>query len=108
MVCDIPGTESVITSYRMKFRVEVGELEKHTIEYHFNQLRGSLLIKVDDKPIVQMKRTFNEPLRETFNFMVGSVERSSVRIEKYRKQLFGHINNVYVDNRLTRVFSTIL
>jgi hypothetical protein len=32
------------------------------------------------------------------------MEKTEVRIEKVRKQLFGHRNNVYVDKRLTRVF----
>ena len=32
----------------MKFTLEVGEIEKHRLEYNFNQLLGSLLIKVHD------------------------------------------------------------
>ena len=87
----------------MKFTLEVGEIEKHLVEFNHNQLIGSLLIKVDDKPVYQSRRVFNEPIHETYHFMVGQLERSSVRIEKQRKQLFGHRNSVYVDNRLARV-----
>ena len=32
------------------------------------------------------------------------MERSEVRIEKMRKQLFGHRNSVYVGGRLANVF----
>lgn len=89
----------------MKFKVEVGELERHTVEFNFNQLSGSLLIQVDNKPVIQFKRVFNEPVSEVFDFVVGGgVEKSRVRIEKQRKQLLGHRSSVYVDNRLTRVF----
>jgi len=95
---------SLTKSYLMKFAVEVGEIEKHVVEFNFNQLYGSLLIQVDDQPIHQSTRLFNEPSREIYQFVVGEHERSMVRIEKFRKQLFGHRNCVYVENRLTRVF----
>ena len=88
----------------MKFAVEIGEVEKHVVEFKFNQLYGSLLIQVDDQPIHQSTRLFNEPSREVYQFMVGEQERSTIRIEKSRKQLFGHRNCVFVNNRLTRVF----
>jgi hypothetical protein len=87
----------------MKFTFEVGETEKHVIEFNFNQLLGSLLISVDQKPVYQSKRLFNEPVHEVYNFMIGSKERAAVRIEKCRKSLFGHRNRVFVDNRLARV-----
>ena len=35
----------------MKFSFEVGELEKHQVEFNFNQLCGTLLIRVDNKPV---------------------------------------------------------
>ena len=88
----------------MRFKVEVGQLERHTVEFNFNQLIGSLLIKVDEKPVLKSNRLFNEPAHEVYHFCVGNAEKSTVRIEKQRKQLFGHRNAVYVDNRLTRVF----
>jgi Fas apoptotic inhibitory molecule (FAIM1) len=88
----------------MKFKIKVGEVEKHLVEFSFNQLAGSLLIKVDDKPIHRSVRLFNEPLAEVYHFVVGQEERSDVRIEKMRKQLFGYRNSVYVDGRLANVF----
>ena len=83
--------------------MEIGEVEKHLVEFNLNQLAGSLLIQVDQQPVYRSKRLFNEPIRETYEFMVGQLEKSAIRIEKERKQLFGYRNCVYVDNRLTRV-----
>jgi hypothetical protein len=88
----------------MKFNIEVGQVEKHLVEFDHNQLIGSLLIKVDQQTIYQSKRLINEPCEEVYRFVVGQMEKTEVRIEKVRKQLFGHRNNVYVDKRLTRVF----
>lgn len=87
----------------MKFTLEVGEIEKHVIEFNFNQLLGNLVIRVDNETVVQSTRVFNEPVNEIFDFMVGCHEKAAVRIEKRRKQLFGHRNRVFVDNRLARV-----
>jgi hypothetical protein len=87
----------------MKFSFEVGEAEKHRVEFNFNQLRGTLLISVDNKPIRRATRLLNEPIHEVFDFMVGDTERMPVRIEKKRKPLFGSRNVLYVNNRLTRV-----
>lgn len=91
----------------MKFKIEVGEIEKHQIEFHHNQLMGSLMIKVDKKPVRQYVRLLNEPVQEVFEFVVGQMEKSEVRIEKLRKQLFGTRNSVYVGNRLVRVFEGV-
>lgn len=87
----------------MKFTIEVGETEKHVVEFNFNQLLGSLLISVDQTPVFQSKRIFNEPVHETFSFVIDGREKSTVRIEKRRRQLFGHHNRVFVNNRLARV-----
>ncbi|HUA68717.1 MAG TPA: hypothetical protein VMA13_09230 [Candidatus Saccharimonadales bacterium] len=87
----------------MKFSFEVGEVEKHRVEFSFNQLCGTLQIRVDEKPIYQTTRLLNEPLNEVFDFMVGNNERCPVRIEKRRKPLFGSRSVLYVNHRLTRV-----
>jgi hypothetical protein len=88
----------------MKFKIEVGEVEKHLVEFHHNQLIGSLQIKVDQQTIYRNTRMLNEPTEEVYKFVVGQMERTEVRIEKIRKQLFGHRNSVYVGNRLARVY----
>lgn len=88
----------------MKFQIEVGEVEKHLVEFNHNQLVGSLLIKVDKQTVYQNRRLVNEPIAEVYQFVVGQMEKTEVRIEKVRKQLFGHRNTVYVGKRLARVY----
>jgi hypothetical protein len=86
------------------FEIEVGELEKHRLQYEFSQLLGRLTITVDKKVCKRSVRLINEPVLEVHSFEIGEIERSLVRIEKERKQLFGHKNRLYVNNRLVRVF----
>src|SRR5512136_2950671 len=89
----------------VKFAIEVGDTEKHRLEYNFNQLLGSLVIKVNEKAIKKSVRLINEPVLEVHAFVVGNREKSDVRIEKERKPLVGCKNRLYVNNRLVKVFS---
>ena len=89
----------------MRFAIEIGDVEKHRLEYNFNQLLGSLVIKVNEMAIKNSIRLINEPLLEIFAFVVGDHEKSDVRIEKERKPLLGCKNRVYVNNRLVKVCS---
>ena len=88
----------------MKFSIEIGEKERNLLEYHFNQLLGRLLIKVNNRPIKKALRLLNEPVLEVHVVIVGKNEKSTVRIEKERKPLLGHRNRLYVNNRLLKVF----
>ena len=87
----------------MKFTIEIGDNEKHRIEYNFNQLIGQLVVKVDERPVRKSLRLVNEPILEIHVFEVGGQEKYTIRIEKQRKQLFGHRNRVFVNNRLFKV-----
>jgi len=89
------------------FAIEIGDREKNRLEYSFNQLLGSLVIKVNEKLIKKSLRLINEPLLEVHAFVVGECEKSDVRIEKERKPLLGCKNRLYVNNRLVKVFSGI-
>jgi len=88
----------------MKFTIEIGDAEKCSVAYSFNQLTGTLVITVDQQPVKKSVRWLNEPQFEVHALVVGEHERHEVRIEKERKQLFGSRNRVFVDNRLVRVF----
>ena len=88
----------------MKFTIEIGESEKHRLEYNFNQLTGNLLVKINERPVKKSRRLINEPVLEILVFEVGENERSTVRIEKERKQLLGSRNRLYVNNRLLKVY----
>ena len=92
----------------MKFSIEIGQIEKHRLEYQFNQLLGSLTIKINEQPVKQAVRWINEPVSEVHVFVVGKHERSEIRIEKERKPLLGHRNRLYVNNRLLKVFEQSL
>ncbi|MFM2083027.1 MAG: hypothetical protein RL380_1718 [Verrucomicrobiota bacterium] len=87
----------------MKFKLEVGEEEKHVVGFDFNQLAGTLVITVDDQPVVKKRRVINEPVEEIYELTVGDVQKNSVRIEKRRKQLLGHRRRVWINNRLAQV-----
>jgi hypothetical protein len=91
----------------MKFSLEVGHTDRHLVEFNFNQLLGTLMIRVDDRPVFQSQRVFNEPVHEVYRFVIDGAEKSDVRIEKRRKQLFGHRNTVYVNDRITRVIDRL-
>jgi hypothetical protein len=88
----------------MKFAIEVGETEKHRLEYNFNQFLGTLIVRVNEKPVKKSLRLINDPVCEVLVFEVGEREKSIVRIERERKPLFGHTGRLYVNNRLLRVF----
>ena len=91
----------------MKFTIEVGEKEKHRVDYEFNQLLGRLLIKINEEPVKETVRWVNEPVLEVHVFVVGQQEKSHVRIEKQRKPLLGHTNRFYVNNRLLKVIEGV-
>jgi hypothetical protein len=91
----------------VKFAIEIGDAEKTRLEYNFNQLLGSLVIKVNERAIKKSVRLINEPLLEIHAFVVGEHQKSNVRIEKERKPLLGCKNRLYVNNRLVKVFSGI-
>lgn len=88
----------------MKFTIEIGEAEKHLLEYSFHQITGTLVIRINSRPVLKSTRWINEPRLEAHRLTVGERERHIVRIEKERKPLLGHRGRVFVDNRLVRVF----
>lgn len=88
----------------MKFCLEVGDVEKHLVEFSFNQLLGEVSIRVNQKEIKHGVRLFNEPLRETHTVQVGDGEQVLVRIEKERKPLFGEKYRVFLNGRLYKYY----
>lgn len=89
----------------MKFALEVGnEMESVKLEYSFNQLLGSMVIKVNDHEVKKTTRIFSGPAREFHDLQLGEKLPFSVRIEKQRKLLFGQVNRVFVDGRLVRCY----
>lgn len=91
----------------MKFSIEIGNNEKHVIEFNFNQLLGRALLKVDGEVAFQKARWFSEPLLDRYEFEVGQFEPVHLRIEKERKHLLGSKYRVFVDHRLTQLYQGI-
>lgn len=91
----------------MKFCFEVGEVERHLIEFAFNQLLGQLCIRVDQEEVRNSVRLFDEPLTETHTLQVGKCERINVRIEKERKMLFGQRCRVFLNDRLYKCYEGV-
>lgn len=97
----------LLNETRMKFCLEVGEIERHLIEFDFNQLLGKLHIRVNQKEIKRNVRLFDEPLTETHTLQVGEGERLTVRIEKERKLLFGQKYRVFLNDRLYKYYEGV-
>lgn len=91
----------------MKFKLEVGEFQKHLVEYTFDQLLGKAVIRINQQEVKRRVRLFNEPLKETDTLQVSGDERLQVRIEKERKLLFGQKCRVYVNDRLYKCYEGV-
>ncbi len=91
----------------MKFCLEVGETERHLIEFDFNQLLGQLHIRVNRREVKAQVRLFNEPLTETHTLNFGETENFTVRIEKERKLLFGQRCRVFLNDRLYKYYEGV-
>jgi hypothetical protein len=92
----------------MKFSFEVGAEEKHSVEFHFNQVRGDLSIKVDGNEVVRDFRSFSLSLTKEYTFEVGTRERHTVKIVKERKLFLAGLRKqkyrVFVDESLVREY----
>ncbi len=91
----------------MKFCLEVGEIEKHLVEFNFDQILGQLVIKVNKKEVKRNVRLFNEPVKEIHTLQVGDGEQVMVRIEKERKMLFGQKCCVFLNDRLYKYYEGV-
>ena len=91
----------------MKFMLEIGEIQRHLVEYNFDQLLGKSVIRVNNQEVKRSVRLFNEPLKETYTIQVAGDERLQVRIEKERKLLFGQKCRVFVNDRLFKCYEGV-
>jgi hypothetical protein len=92
---------------RMKFSLEVGNNEKHHIQFTFNQLLGKAVLAVDGTEVFRKARWFDEPMVDYYAFEIGQFEPVCLRIEKKRTDTFASKYCVYVDNRLTQLHEGI-
>lgn len=88
----------------MKFNFTVGNMEKHEVEFYFNQFWGNISIKIDGQEKIKDLQMFSLSLSSKYDFEVGQSEKHKVVIEKIRKLLFAGFRkqkyNVFVDGVL--------
>jgi hypothetical protein len=112
----------------MKFSFEIGDAEQHRIDFSWNQLIGTLRIKVDGElimkdvtlmspvgwsgsPVASSDEKWNVldsgcevQLVNKWEFEVGNAERHGIRIEKERAKVVAGLRpqkyRVFVDGRL--------
>jgi hypothetical protein len=73
------------------FGFDVGEEERHRVEFHWGQMFGRVRITVDDVEVVEQNQAVNlgsTKLRK-FEFPVGTEEKHHVLIEKEARFLGG-------------------
>ena len=73
------------------FSFEVGDEEKHRVDFHWGQIFGRVRVTVDDVEVVQHNRpqAFKSTLRRKFEFTVGHDEVHEVVIEKTSHRFLG-------------------
>src|SRR5471032_1792897 len=72
-----------------EFEFEVGDTERHSVKYHFNQTLGALRIWVDDRLVLSKFKLFSLDTVSRYEFPVGTAEHHTVAIEQSRKRMVG-------------------
>ena len=88
----------------MKFAIEIGEVEKHVLEYERNDVTGYWQIRIDGQEVKQNKQILFNPRKQVHEFDVGNLERLSVRIEIERSLWGREMKRVFVNGRLAKLF----
>lgn len=87
----------------MKFSFDVGQQERHRVDFSFNQFFGNLSIHVDGVAVRLDFRFLSLNLVKRYEFPVGQQERHHVVIEHERKLLFAGFRpqkyRVFVDGQ---------
>ena len=91
----------------MKFLLRFGETETNLLEFTFNQLMGTSVIKVNQQVVKKQTRWFSEPVEQTHEIEAGVNERWSVKIEKERKLLFGQRCRVFLNQQLAGCYEGV-
>ena len=86
----------------MKFAIEVGEVEKHLIEYERNTVSGYWKIRIDGQEVHKCNQILFNPRHQVHEFDVGTNERLHVRIEIERSIWGNEKKKVYVNGRLVQ------
>ena len=91
----------------MRFTVEIGEAEKHTLGFRFNQMTGRVEIAIDGTVVKRDLIIFSIKQVRAYPIEVGT-DKIPLRIEQERRllfpALFPHEYRVYVRGALVRYF----
>jgi len=87
----------------LEFQFEVGEEERHEVNFRFNRTYGPVTISVDDEQVLRKVTHFSLYKTQRYEVAVGEKERHDVLIEKTRKRWLGGFFPqecvAYVDHR---------
>ncbi len=95
----------------MKFIFSLGNNEKHTVNFEFNQLWGKLIVKVDDKDIIDTIQMWKSPFstKQPITFEVGDKEKHAVKIVKNMFPILAGFfpckYEIYIDEKLFNTYS---
>lgn len=73
---------------RLDFSFPVGESERHTVHFSFDQFWGWLTINVDGQPVIRDWRVLSFSLTKEYRLTVGEKERHGVVIAQHRQLAF--------------------
>jgi hypothetical protein len=91
----------------MRFTVQFGKSETNLLEFSFNQLMGTSVIKLNDQVVKRQTRWFSEPIHQTHFIEAGTTERWRIKIEKERKLLFGQRCRVFLNQQLAGLYEGV-
>jgi hypothetical protein len=93
----------------MRFTIEIGEQEKHRIDYYRNWFVGTERLSADgdliaSRSVLSHSNYVSFPHCRRYEFTVGRTEVHTVRFEKQRPLLLAglrpHIYRIFVDGKL--------
>lgn len=70
------------------FSFDVGVVERHRVDFAWDQMWGNATVTVDGVPLVQDLQMFSLSLVKSWDVTIGVTEIHHVRIEKHRPLLF--------------------
>jgi len=91
----------------MTIKFNVGDKEKHEVEFHFNKFWGNIHFKVDGKKVSSDFTMFSTSTSKTSKVVVGEKEKHNVEVIRERPRFFagfrgGWKYDVLVDGKVIK------
>lgn len=88
----------------MKMTFDVGNVERHRVNFEFNKFWGTMRLAVDEAPVIREIWMFSLKRTRKLVLLLGAAEKHEVRIEKDRAVILAGARpqavRAYVDNVL--------